>query len=110
MSLGEFDTAVRYRLPIVFVVYNDERVEQERRCTSCGCSGDRTVSRCSQFRRWTEWLERSGVKGMAVGALADLEPLAERLRTLDGPILLDCRISRDVRAVWLQEAFERGSH
>jgi acetolactate synthase-1/2/3 large subunit len=108
MSLGEFDTAVRYRLPIVFVVYNDEAYGAEMHFLRMLGRPDReslfSVPPLDVVAR------ALGGEGMAVGTLADLEPLAERLRTLDGPILLDCRISRDVRAVWLAEAFERGTH
>jgi acetolactate synthase-1/2/3 large subunit len=108
MSLGEFDTAVRYRLPIVFVVYNDEAYGAEMHFLRMLGRPDReslfAVPPLDQVAR------ALGGEGMAVGSLADLESLAERLRTLDGPILLDCRISRDVRAVWLEEAFERGTH
>jgi acetolactate synthase-1/2/3 large subunit len=108
MSLGEFDTAVRYRLPIVFVVYNDEAYGAEMHFLRMLGRPDReslfSVPPLDQVAR------ALGGEGMAVETLADLEPLADRLRTLDGPILLDCRISRDVRAVWLEEAFERGTH
>ena len=58
MSLGEFDTAVRYRLPIVFVVYNDEAYGAEMHFLRM--LGHRTRSRCSRFRRSTKWPERSG--------------------------------------------------
>ena len=108
MSLGEFDTAVRYRLPIVFVVYNDEAYGAEMHFLRMLGRPDRES--LFSVPPLDEVARALGGEGMAIGRLADLEPLAERLRTLDGPLLLDCRISRDVRAGWLEEAFERGTH
>ena len=108
MSLGEFDTAVRYRLPIVFVVYNDQAYGAEMHFLRM--LGRPDGESLFSVPPLDDVARALGGEGMAVGTLADLEPLTDRLRTLDGPILLDCRISRDVRAVWLEEAFERGTH
>lgn len=108
MSLGELDTAVRYRLPILFVVYNDEAYGAEMHFL-------RMLGRPDAESRFTvpplgDVARALGAEGLTVTTLADLDELPGRLEGLDGPLLLDCRITRDVRAVWLEEAFERGTH
>jgi thiamine pyrophosphate-dependent acetolactate synthase large subunit-like protein len=108
MSLGELDTAVRYGLPILFVVYNDEAYGAEMHfLRMLGAPDAESLFEVPPLDRVAEAL---GADALPVTSLTDLEGLRERLESMDGPLLLDCRISRDVRAVWLEEAFERGTH
>jgi len=50
-----------------------------------------------------------GADGHPVESPPERDGLDERPRTPDGPPLLDWRTSREVWAVWLEEAFERGT-
>lgn len=109
LSLGELDTAVRYRLPMLIVVYNDESYGAEMHFLRM--SGlDEKESRFATPP--LDAVARAiGADGMAVRSLADLEGVAPLLAGgLDRPLLLDCRITDEVRAVWLEEAFARGTH
>jgi thiamine pyrophosphate-dependent acetolactate synthase large subunit-like protein len=47
-----------------------------------------------------------GIRAVRIRSLADLDQIAD-LPLDAGPTLLDCAISRDVRAAWLDEAFSR---
>ncbi len=109
LSLGELDTAVRYKLPMLVVVYNDESYGAEMHFLRMSGLDEKE----SRFE--TPPLDAvaraMGADGMAVRSLADLEGVAPLLAEgLDRPLLLDCRITDQVRAVWLEEAFARGTH
>jgi thiamine pyrophosphate-dependent acetolactate synthase large subunit-like protein len=108
MSLGELDTAVRYALPLVVVVYNDEAYGAEMHFLRMSGIPD------GESRFATPPLDaiaRSmGAEGHRVTTLAELEALRPRLAEATGPILLDCRVTDRVRAAWLEEAFQRGTH
>ncbi|MFA4926958.1 MAG: thiamine pyrophosphate-binding protein [Patulibacter sp.] len=109
LSLGELDTAVRYKLPMLIVVYNDESYGAEMHFLRMSGLDEKE----SRFE--TPPLDAvaraMGADGMAVRSLTDLEGVAPLLAAgLDRPLLLDCRITDEVRAVWLEEAFSRGTH
>lgn len=108
MSLGELDTAVRYRLPMLIVVYNDEAYGAEMHFLRM--LGRPDAESLFETPPLDEVARALGAGAMSVRGPRDLDGLADRLADLDGPLLLDCRISREVRAVWLEEAFERGTH
>ncbi len=108
MSLGELDTAVRYRLPLLVVVYNDGAYGAEMHfLRMLGLPDSATLFDVPPL----EAVARSiGAEGISVQRLEDLDGLAERVAALDGPLLLDCRVTQNIRADWLEEAFERGTH
>ena len=108
MSLGELDSAVRRRLPIVVLVYNDEAFGAEMHFLRMSGIDD------GESRFATPPLDAvaraMGARAHAISDLAQLDGLRDELTSLDGPLLLDCRITDRVRAVWLEEAFQRGTH
>lgn len=108
MSLGELDTAVRYGLPILVVVYNDEAYGAEMHfLRMLGRPDEESLFAVPPLGDVARSL---GADGFTVTGPDDLRELPARLERLDGPLVLDCRITREVRAVWLEEAFERGTH
>lgn len=108
MSLGELDTAIRYSLPILIVVYNDEAYGAEMHFLRMLDRPDaQSLLRSPPL---DEVARAMGADGFAAGDLSALEQNAARYEHLDRPLVLDCRISREVRAGWLEEAFERGTH
>jgi acetolactate synthase-1/2/3 large subunit len=108
MSLGELDTAVRYRLPVVVVVYNDRAYGAEMHfLRMLGLPDEASVFAVPPL----DGVARAmGAAAMAVRDLADLDTLPALVDGLDGPLVLDCRITQNVRAGWLEEAFARGTH
>lgn len=108
MSLGELDTAVRYQLPVIVVVYNDRAFGAEMHFLRMSGVSDEL----SRFETPPlDAIARSmGAQGHAVGSLEELRALRPQLADLNGPVLLDCRITDGVRAGWLEEAFQRGTH
>jgi thiamine pyrophosphate-dependent acetolactate synthase large subunit-like protein len=108
MSLGELDTAVRYELPILIIVYNDAAYGAELHFLRMSGIDDR------EARFEVPALDRiaraMGAQGHAIRSIDDLTALAPELADIKGPMLLDCRVTDRVRAVWLEEAFQRGTH
>lgn len=109
MSLGELDSAVRYRLPILFLVYNDQAYGAEMHFLRLSGLDD------AEARLSTPPLaavaQAMGMDGVTVTSAADLDAVRERIAAgLDGPLLVDCSVTDRVRAAWLEEAFARGKH
>jgi acetolactate synthase-1/2/3 large subunit len=97
MSLGDLETAVRYRLPLVIVVSNDQALGSEMRILqNMGLPPDLADIPTPSL---AETAVALGGEGVEVTRLDQLEPLHGRLHaTGAGPLLLDCRISREVLA------------
>jgi len=108
MSLGELDTAVRYGLRLLIVVYNDEAYGAEMHFLRM-LGLDESASRFG-VPPLDELARTIGAEGHSVRTAEDLERLAPKLADLDGPLLLDCHVTQNVRAGWLEEAFQRGAH
>jgi len=105
MSLGELDTLLTERLPALVVVFNDAAYGAElhhfarRPDTALALLAERDFA--AIFRAM-------GGRAETVHAPADLGRIRPWLQRPDGPLLLDCRISRAVVAPWLASAL--GGH
>ncbi len=108
MGLGELDTAVRYGLRLLVLVYNDQAYGAEMHFLRM-LSIDDTASRFT-VPPLDEVARAIGADGYSIRSATEIEPLVPLLGELQGPLLLDCHVSQNVRASWLAEAFERGAH
>jgi thiamine pyrophosphate-dependent acetolactate synthase large subunit-like protein len=96
MALADVETAVRYRVPVVFVCSNDGALGAEVHFLDM--IGQPTELATHSTPDLAAVAEALGAEGFAVRTLADLEPLRERFRRpLDGPVLLDCRVNPAIR-------------
>ncbi|HEX2729819.1 MAG TPA: thiamine pyrophosphate-binding protein [Rubrobacteraceae bacterium] len=103
MALGELETAARYRLPMVIVVYNDAAYGAEVHHFG-------PMNRPVDFTQFPETdfaalARAAGAEGITVRKLEDLDPVKEWLGRRDGPLVIDAKVNPDVRAEWLEEAF-----
>jgi thiamine pyrophosphate-dependent acetolactate synthase large subunit-like protein len=103
MALGELETAARYRLPMLIVVYNDAAYGAEVHHFG-------PMGRPVGLARFPETdfaaLARAvGAEGITVRKEDDLSPVRDWLETRDRPLLIDARVNPEVRAEWLAEAF-----
>jgi thiamine pyrophosphate-dependent acetolactate synthase large subunit-like protein len=95
MSLMELETAVRESLLLIAVVYDDAGYGAE--IHDYGPLGiDVEVARFPE-RDFAAVARGLGAAAATVRTAADLDVLA---RWSDGPLLLDCKVSRDVRGDW----------
>lgn len=104
MSLGDLETAVRYRLPLIIVVMNDAAYGSELQIMKLW----ELPTELSVFppMDFAAVATAVGARSLSVRSLDDLESVRDH-DVSSGPLLLDCAISRKVRAAWLDEAFVR---
>jgi thiamine pyrophosphate-dependent acetolactate synthase large subunit-like protein len=108
MSLSELDTAVRYGLRILILVYDDQAYGAELHFLRM-LGLDESASR---FRNPPlDAIARAiGADGHSVRSVPELEAVLGDLASLSRPLLLDCHVTQNVRAGWLEEAFQRAAH
>jgi thiamine pyrophosphate-dependent acetolactate synthase large subunit-like protein len=94
MSLNEFHTAVRYRLPLQVIVMNDQAYTAERRSLVARGWPDTEARHPSPDL--AALAEAFGARGRRITTLGDLEQLPDFLKCEDGPILIDVAINGDV--------------
>lgn len=103
MALGELETAARYRLPMVVMVYNDAAYGAEvHHFGPMGQPVDATQFPNTDFAALAR---AAGAEGITVREPEDLAPLKEWLGRRDGPLVVDAKVNPKVRAEWLEEAF-----
>jgi len=91
MSLGDLETAARYRIPLLVVVMNDRAFGAERHVlTDAGRSGHHVEFPDVDFAAVASAL---GIPARTIRRPEDLEALAG---VLEGPLLLDCKLRADV--------------
>ena len=103
MALGELETAARYRLPMVVVVYNDAAYGAEvHHFGPMGHPVDLTRFPDTDFAALAR---AAGAEGITVRGPEDLKPLEDWLGRRDGPLVIDAKVNPEVRSEWLEEAF-----
>jgi thiamine pyrophosphate-dependent acetolactate synthase large subunit-like protein len=108
MSLGELDTAVAHGLALLVVVMDDAAYGAEvHHFESLDVRTELAVFGERDFAAVASAL---GARALTLRSLADLDRRLENwLGAPDGPLLLDCKINRNVRAEWAREAFRGGA-
>ncbi|CAN5815674.1 thiamine pyrophosphate-binding protein [soil metagenome] len=103
MALGEIETAARYKLPLVIVVYNDAAYGAEVHHFG---PMNRPVD-LAQFPAtdFAALARAAGAEGLTVRSAEDLAPVKEWLGRRDRPLVIDAKVNPEVRAEWLEEAF-----
>ncbi|MBJ7599468.1 thiamine pyrophosphate-binding protein [Candidatus Nephthysia bennettiae] len=107
MNLGDLDTAVRYRLPLVVVVTDDGGFGSEIHYLQVNGLPDDTARYVNPS--FAAIAEGMGGTGVAVVSLDRLRELPAALEGLAGPLLLDCKVSSEVRAGWVDFLFTTGA-
>lgn len=110
MSLGELDTVARSGLPIVVAVFNDAAYGAELHFLRLsGLPED--LSLFPATRPLAPVAEALGLRAITVADHAGLDEARALLAEgISGPTLIDFRVTDAVRAAWLEEAFQRGTH
>lgn len=105
MSLGDLDTAVRYRIPMLILVFDDQAYGAEMHfLRMLGLPDAESLFDTPDLAAVARSL---GAQGMRIDALDDLPDLAAACTALEGPLVAHIPVNRDVRAGWLEEAFAR---
>lgn len=107
MSLADLETAVRYRAHLVIIVTNDSAFGSEVQFLRAEGRPD-TLARYATVE--FEAVARAmGADAVTIRTLADLERLPAAIRTMDGPLVIDCRVTTEVRAEWVDFRLRRDS-
>jgi thiamine pyrophosphate-dependent acetolactate synthase large subunit-like protein len=107
MTLGELETLVRHRLPVLVVVVDDRaygaevhHFEHLGRDPSLAAFPDVDLAAVARAL---------GMDALTVRRVEELEGIARWLQRRDGPLLVDAKVNPAVRAEWLEEAFRAGA-
>ena len=103
MALGELETAARYRLPMLVVIYNDAAYGAE--VHHFGPMGRPVDLARFPDTDFAALARATGAEGITVRSSEDLMPLKDWLGRRDGPLVIDAKVNPEVRAEWLEEAF-----
>lgn len=96
MALGDVETAVRYKLPMVFVIGNDQALGAETHFLDL--VGMPTHVAEMETPSFADVAVALGAEGWLVTTPADLEKVGARIQEpIDGPIVVDCRVDPSVR-------------
>ena len=103
MSLGELETAARYRLPMLIVVYNDAAYGAE--VHHFGPMGRPVEAARFPETDFADLARAAGGEGITVRNEEDLSPVRDWLERRDLPLVIDAKVNPEVRAEWLADAF-----
>jgi acetolactate synthase I/II/III large subunit len=93
MSLAEFDTAIRYRLPLTVIVLNDQAFGQERH--NLAHKGLPLAYAEHQAPDLTALATAFGARGYRIGNADELDVLSKALAETDGTVLIDVTVNPD---------------
>ncbi|MGO2030213.1 MAG: thiamine pyrophosphate-binding protein [Glutamicibacter ardleyensis] len=107
MAIAELDTAVRLKMPLVCIVYNDAAYGAEVHHFG---EADPTADMASVIFPETDFAAIGrgfGAEGLTVRSVEDLEAVKVWLESdPTGPLVIDAKIQSDSGAWWLAEAFK----
>jgi thiamine pyrophosphate-dependent acetolactate synthase large subunit-like protein len=103
MALGELETAARYRLPMLIVIYNDSAYGAE--VHHFGPMGRPVDVARFPDTDFAALARAAGAEGITVRNKGDLSPVRDWLERRDLPLVIDAKVNPEVRAEWLAEAF-----
>jgi thiamine pyrophosphate-dependent acetolactate synthase large subunit-like protein len=106
MNLGDLDTAVRYRLPMVIIVTNDGGFGSEIHYLQVNGLPDTTAR--YQNPSFAAVAIGLGAKGITIDSLDQLDQVRGAIQGLAGPLVIDCKVTTDVRANWVDFLFPGG--
>jgi len=94
MTLNDLDTAVRYGLRLLVFIMNDNGFGQEvHQLRMEGLPDAIAVYDSPSF---VDIARAMGADAVCLQTLSDIDALRERVASMQGPLLVDCPISRDV--------------
>ncbi len=105
MNLGDIDTAVRYKLPLVVIVTNDGGFGSEIHYLQVNGLPDETARYANPS--FAEVAAGLGAVGITIDSLDKLDQVGSAIQGLAGPLVLDCKVTTSVRAGWVDFLFTK---
>jgi acetolactate synthase-1/2/3 large subunit len=94
MCIQELGTATQYRLPVKIFIINNEYMGMVRQWQELTYSGRYSESYSDSLPDFVKLAEAYGWKGIRIEDQADLETGIEAMLAHDGPVLVDCCVSK----------------
>jgi acetolactate synthase-1/2/3 large subunit len=107
MNLGDVDTAVRYKLPLVIIVTNDGGFGSEIHYLQVNGLPDHTAR--YENPSFADVAIGLGAKGITIDSLDKVDQVRSAIKGLAGPLVLDCKVTTSVRAGWVDFLFTKDS-
>ena len=106
MTLGELETFVRYKIPLLAIVINDAAYGAEvHLLQNVGMPSDHALFRDNDFAAIASAM---GAQGMTVRAVSDLDRLQPWLDQPRGAMVVDCKVDPQLRGDWFGKVFAPG--
>lgn len=106
MAIAELETAVRLKLPLVCIVYNDAAYGAEVHHFGTKEVGPRMDTVTFERTDIANIARGFGAEAITVGDLSELDAVSDWVtRKSSTPLVIDAHIASDRGAWWLQEAF-----
>jgi len=106
MTLGELETFVRYKIPLLAIVINDAAYGAEvHLLKNVGLPSDGALFRDNDFAAIASAM---GAQGMTVRDVSDLGRLQPWLDQPLGPMVVDCKVDPQLRGEWFGKVFAPG--
>jgi len=97
MTLGDLDTAIRERIPLLVVCMNNQALGSE--ITLLNNAGLDIRDAYMDTPDFSLVAKAMGADGLLIETLDQLDVLPERIKALSGPLVLDCRVTRRATAI-----------
>jgi acetolactate synthase-1/2/3 large subunit len=107
MNLGDVDTAVRYGLRLVIIVSNDSAFGSEVHYLQVNGLPDEAAR--YQNPSFAAVAKSLGAVGLTIESLDHIDQVGAALASLAGPLVLDCKLTTEVRAGWVDLLFGRAA-
>jgi thiamine pyrophosphate-dependent acetolactate synthase large subunit-like protein len=106
MTLGEFETFVRYKIPLLAIVINDAAYGAEVHLLKhVNLPSDHALFRDNDFAAIAAAM---GAQGITVRDVRDLEGLRTWLGERRGPMVVDCKVDPQIHGAWFDKVFAPG--
>ena len=99
MNIQELGTASQYRLPVKVFVLNNEYMGMVRQWQELTYESRYSNSYSDSLPDFVALAEAYGWKGIRIEDAADLDAGIEAMLAHDGPVFVDCRVSKDANCL-----------
>jgi acetolactate synthase I/II/III large subunit len=103
MGLGDLDTAVRYKLPLLILVSNDGGFASEVHYLQLMGLPDGAARYINP--EFAPMAKSLGLEAITITALDDIPQITSLLESSPGPWLADCKLSMAVRGEWVEFSY-----
>ncbi len=99
MNANELSTAAKYNIPVIELLFNNEvlgMVRQWQKLFYDGRFSQTTLEKKTDYERLAE---AYGVKALTIAKREDIKPVLEEALSYNGPVFINCKISRDINVL-----------